>query len=277
MALLLRNGPGVRPPPDAAGTLLFRDRFPSVPAMRTLAIVVVLSLATGCRARTVSEAPEMEVLPAEASGEDASSGEVPSGPPEIRLSEQSCGEHADCRVFQPGDWNPRVECCYEYSCDLDYVAINQQTWQLVRDWQRANPFDCTEHLQREGPCSSRAQRCGLIQDSPAAVCDGGLCRVETATPWPAVDPEMQRCTAALDCLAVDTNGGSFRARCCGSNCFADWAAVNRQTAGELDRWRHYHATPCETLLEEATCPRLEECHQMRPDATCEGGQCVLVR
>lgn len=244
--------------------------------MRALVLILTIALAIGCRARTVSEVPAAE--PAEdGSGDDAAEAVVaPAGPPEIRLDEQSCEQHGDCRVFQPGDWNPRVECCYEYSCDLDYVAINQATWQLVRDWQRENPFDCTQHLREEGPCSARAQRCGLIQDSPAAVCNEGLCRVETADPWPAIDPEMQRCTAALDCLAVDTNGGSFTARCCGSSCVAEWTAVNRQTAGELDRWRNYHATPCERLLEDQTCPRLEECRQMRPDATCEGGECVLV-
>ena len=246
--------------------------------MRFAFVLTLLIALAGCRQRTVSDQPaEPEPTTAEGSGEVEADEADPAGadPPSIRLDEQSCEAHADCRVIQPGDWNPRVECCYEYSCDLDYVAINQDTWGRVREWQRANPFDCTAHLGEEGPCSSRAQPCGLIQDSPAAVCEDGLCQVSFAAPWPAVDPELQRCTSALDCVAYPTNGGSFEARCCGLTCTDHWTPINRQTAGELDRWRNYHATPCDRLMEDQTCPRLEECDSVTPPISCEGGRCVL--
>lgn len=246
--------------------------------IRFLILTFALGL-SACRARTVSEqpaepTPEVEAAEGSAEVEEPES-LVGANPPEIRLAEQACGAHADCRVIQPGDWNPRVECCYEYSCDLDYVAINQDTWALVRAWQRANSFDCAQNLQQEGPCSSRSQPCGLVQDSPAAVCDEGLCRVQLADPWPVVDPEKQRCTAALDCVPYATHSGSFESRCCGVTCETDWIAVTRQTAGEIDRWRNYHATPCEVLMESESCPRLEHCDSVAPSVTCEGGQCVV--
>jgi hypothetical protein len=247
--------------------------------MRILPCVLAVLAIAGCRQRMVSDQPTVATeTPDEGSTEETPSALDSDGsaPPAIRLDEQRCETHADCRVIQPGDWNPRVECCYEYSCDLDYVSVNQDTWALVRQWQRANPFDCTEHLREEGPCSARAQPCGLVQDSPAAECSNGLCRVAIAPPWPAIDPEMQRCTEALSCVAYPSNGGSFDARCCGLACADTWAAVNRQTAGELDRWRNYHATPCEVLMEAQTCPRLEDCNSTAPSTTCLGGRCTIV-
>jgi hypothetical protein len=246
--------------------------------MRLVLLLLLVLSASGCRQRLVSDQPDRPPVPeADGSGDEAPEAENPAGaaPPPIRLDEQNCETHSDCRVIQPGDWNPRVECCYEYSCDLDYVAITQDTWGLVREWQRANPFDCTAHLGEVGPCSSRAQPCGLVQDSPAAVCSEGLCQVSLVDPWPPVDPEMQRCTGTLDCVAYPANGGSFETRCCGRTCADTWTPINRQTAGELDRWRNYHAQPCELMMEDQTCPRLEECRSAAPAVTCEGGQCIL--
>lgn len=197
------------------------------------------------------------------------------GPPQVRLDAQTCESHDECRVFQPGDWNPRVECCYEYACDLDYVAVNTETWAAIRAWQRANPFDCAAHLQEVGPCNPRSPRCGLVQDAPAAACVEGLCQVAAPEVWPVIDPATQRCTSPADCLAFRPSSTSPEARCCGTACDGEWVAVNRDTATELDRWRNHHAVSCDTWRVDNACPPAGECNLIPPPVTCRGGECVV--
>ncbi|MCB9507895.1 MAG: hypothetical protein H6698_06200 [Myxococcales bacterium] len=248
-------------------------------------LVAVLAAATaGCRTRPSEGAPR-EIPPApgpdvaEASGSDTSGVEAPTReslagapPPAVLPAEQSCARNEDCRVHQPSDWNVRVECCYEYGCELDYVAINQTTWAALRAWQAANRFDCAAELQREGPCATRAPRCGLSQDPPAAVCVDGLCTVATPTSWPVIDAAAQRCTAPGDCGAFDTATTSLRSRCCGSACGGEWVPINRSTALELAAWTAA-APPCDGF-DRSECPA-DPCDEPAPAVTCRGGQCVL--
>jgi len=196
-------------------------------------------------------------------------------PPQIRLDAQACAQHSDCRVFQPGDWNERVECCYEYGCDLDYVAVNQETWTLLRQWQRDHPFDCVSHLREQGPCANRSTRCGLIQDAPAAACQEGVCRVATPPQWPIVDPEAQRCTSDADCAAYRSAESSPLERCCGQDCSDEWISISRNTEAEIDRWRAHHAPRCETWREQHECPPSTACALVSPGVTCRGGECRL--
>lgn len=200
---------------------------------------------------------------------------LPIAPPDVRLDEQHCETHEDCRVFQPGDWNARVECCYEYGCDLDYVAVSSRTWAAIRAWQRANPFDCAAHLRDAGPCNPRGARCGLVQHAPAAACQDGRCRLALPEVWPAVDPDAQRCTSPADCLAFRPSSTSGVARCCGGACDGEWTAINRDTAQEIDRWRNNHAPSCESWREANDCPPTTACSLIPPPVTCRGGECVV--
>lgn len=253
-----------------------------------------LVLAVGCRNTSpdparpprgaTSPAPDVTSATPEADAQEApppvpdeGSGSLAGAPPpSVALSDQTCASHADCRVFQPGDWNARVECCYEYRCDLDYVAINEGTWQALRAWQRENPFDCVAHLQEEGPCNARTPRCGLVQDAPAAACVDGLCQATLPETWPVADPEAQRCTSASECVAYRPVTTSATYRCCdGAACDDTWVAINTSTAEELQRWRQHHAQPCAMWREDNTCPAPTPCNAAAPEVFCRGGECVL--
>ncbi len=200
---------------------------------------------------------------------------VGAPPPAVQLDAQVCESHEDCRVFQPGDWNARVECCYEYRCDLDYVAVNARTWDLLRAWQRANPFDCVAHLRDAGPCSTRTPRCGLVQAAPAAACIEGLCEATLPEEWPRVDPEAQRCTSNSECIAYRPASTSLEARCCGMDCSGPWVAINNATAEEIDRWKRFHAPACEPYLAENICDSMAACALVTPPVVCRGGECVV--
>lgn len=196
--------------------------------------------------------------------------------PAVVASAQVCVRHEDCRVYQPGDWNARVACCYEYGCALDYVAVNQATWQSIRDWQGDNGFDCANFLQSEGPCNSRTQRCGLMQDPPAAACSDGVCSVALPEVWPVVDRRAQRCTARAECEVYHPASAGEAARCCGvTPCDDGWVAINRDTRRELDAWFDRLAGACDGSGSGAGCPSAAPCAAPVPVADCRGGECVL--
>ncbi len=242
----------------------------------------VLVLTLGCRSTTTR--PRVD------DGQEGSGAALPSpgednvvdpavldgaDPPTVVPEEQSCRIDDDCRAYQPGDWSPRVECCYEYPCDLDYTAVNQRTWTAMRAWRDANPFDCAAHLQDVGPCRHRTARCGLDQQAPPAACVDGLCIVAWPDPWPAVDPEAQACTVDPDCLAYRPSSSSTRGRCCGDVCGSQWVAISRATAVEIDRWTHERAEPCATWLAANSCPEPLACSSTPPRVECRGGACVV--
>lgn len=255
---------------------------------QAIALLVLTLALTACRRteapRETPSAPEQAAPrdPVEAAEpsvpaptEDPASWEG-APPPSVDLDDQPCAAHDECRVFQPSDWNPRVECCYEYSCDLDYVAINDGTWDRIRAWQQANPFDCVAHLGEAGPCSARTPRCGLIQDAPTAACIDNQCVATLPEPWPAADPEAQRCTSDAECLAYRPASTSDLGRCCGLACEGfDWIAINDTTAEEVDRWLRNHAPSCEDYLAEQPCDLMGACALRPPSTRCRGGVCVI--
>ncbi len=188
---------------------------------------------------------------------------------------QPCETAADCRVFQPGDWSARVECCYEYGCDLDYVAVNQATLAAQRAWQAENRFDCAAHLRESGPCASQVPRCGLSQAPPEAICREGTCAVAWPDPWPAVDPDAQTCAVDADCAPFRPASLSPLGRCCGGDCRPEHVAVNRATLDALQRWRTERAESCEVALGGQPCPPVETCAVPTPPARCAAGLCRI--
>jgi hypothetical protein len=244
---------------------------------RALAIAILAIAFGACRSGPVDPGRERSIAALEGSasgsGETATLEGAPA--PDITTGAQTCTADDECRVYQPSDWNPRVECCYEYGCDLDYAAVNTETWQQLRAWQRANPFDCTTHLREGGPCTSRTVECGLSQQAPAARCDDGHCAVVYPDPWPAIDPGTQRCTSDAECVAHRPSATSPEARCCGSRCESDWVAIARETAAELERWRADHAPACDVWRQSNPCPPPTACELTPPPVACRGGACVL--
>lgn len=189
---------------------------------------------------------------------------------------RACASDDACRVMQPSDWDARVECCYEYPCSLDYLAINQSTWDALRAWRLANPFDCTQHLQREGPCAPRTERCGLDQEPPEARCREGMCEVAWPLDGPQPDPEAQLCSTRRDCLAYRATATSFQTRCCGQDCRSRWTAINGRTRVEIEAWSSQQAPACDAWFGAPECPSDEVCDPVVPPAvTCRDGQCGL--
>lgn len=187
------------------------------------------------------------------------------------LPQQSCGADSDCRVIQPSDWSADVECCYEYGCELDYVAINQDSFRIWRAWKTANPFDCQAHLQSDGPCENRAMRCGFVQDPPEAACVAGVCQVAFPDVWPVVAPEAQSCTVSAECRVVNLGGATPAAQCCANNCNANWTAINDATFAEYST---YQAMLPALECAGVPCPP-EECNAEPPISACDTGMCRL--
>jgi hypothetical protein len=187
------------------------------------------------------------------------------------LPAQTCGADSDCRVIQPSDWSAGVECCYEYGCDLDYVAVNQDAFRIWRSWKAANPFDCQTHLQENGPCENRASRCGFVQDPPEAACVMGTCQVALPEVWPVVDEQAQSCTVSAECRVVNLGGATPQAQCCSNNCNANWAALNDATFAEYSTYQ--------AMLPALECAAVsclqEECAAEPPIAACDTGMCRL--
>jgi len=187
---------------------------------------------------------------------------------------QPCASDDECRIAQPSDWSADVECCYEYGCTLDYVAINADNQSALRAWQRVHPFDCTAHLQANGPCENRAMQCGLSQDPPAAACIEGQCAVRFPPTWPVIDLAVQTCAVDAECTPVRPGATTLQERCCHDRCDAQWMAVNQQTAGELRAW--LAMTPA-GACDDLTCGETVACEPSPPAVACASGLCMLAR
>lgn len=184
---------------------------------------------------------------------------------------QPCASDDECRVVQPSDWSPAVECCYDYPCSLDYLAINADYADLYRAWQRANPFDCAEFSQEIGPCRTQAVTCGLSQDPPGAACIEGMCQLVLPDRWPAVDPQAQTCGTDGDCVPYRLRDVIDGMSCCPTGCEeGDWVAITRATRGEFIDYIESNPPECGEW-----CPDERECDFDEPDVSCDGGYCVL--
>lgn len=184
---------------------------------------------------------------------------------------QPCASNDECRVVQPSDWSPAVECCYDYPCSLDYLALNADHAELYRAWQRANPFDCAEFSREVGPCSTQAVTCGLAQEPPQAACVEGMCQLALPDPWPAADPEAQTCGTNGDCVPYRTRAAREGTACCADDCVeGDWIAISRTTRDEFAAYIQAHQEEC-----GEACPDAADCAFDEPHVTCEGGYCVL--
>lgn len=192
-------------------------------------------------------------------------------PPVVVASAQQCSSDADCRVHQPSDWSPEVECCYAYGCDLTYEAVNQQSWELLKRWRKAHAFDCVAHLGKTGPCATSSPVCGLSQEPPPAVCSEGLCKVATPEAWPKVDGSAQRCDVDGDCRAIAEPSSKAEALCCEGRCGGPWVAVNRATQEELTAWQASQKAVCDARVK---CPAAGGCAPA-PAAVCTGGLCAM--
>lgn len=221
---------------------------------------------------SASAAPAAE---AEGSGAPAAAAVDAVGFEGVDATEQTCTTSADCRVVQPSDWSARVECCYEYPCDLDYIAVNRSTWDGLRAWQRAHPFDCAAHLQSEGPCDPRPARCGLDQEPPGADCVEGLCQVAWPAPWPQVDADAQTCAIASDCRPWRRTATSIETRCCEADCGMDWVAINQSTRDELDAWIQAHPVDCDATVASGACAERSACATAAPGVACVAGLCAV--
>lgn len=253
------------------------------PLVRLVLAVALAAASGGCR----PDGPAPEGEGQEGSAETATSG-VPdtpaidpadlSGapPPAIDEISTTCRVDDDCRVVQPGDWSAAVECCYDYPCTLDYVAVNTGWFDHNRAWQQANPFDCTAELA-EQPCPTRSPRCGLSQDPPPVACDDGTCRIAWPEPWPVVDPDAQTCTVDDECVAFAHSRTSVDGRCCDDACFGQPVAVNRRTAEALTSWIERDAPTCDDALHDGTGCSPQDCAPWEPPpAHCDAGLCALL-
>ena len=250
---------------------------------RASVLFATLALVLGCPAApsapgagsgAATEATE-PVVGAEGSGDPA----APDAP--IALDTEAattCRVNADCRVMQPGDWSARVECCYDYPCRLDYVAINQSTWDALREQRRATPFDCAAFLQSEGPCAHRPAPCGLEQTPHEPACLDGRCAVAWPTAGPTLDPEAQHCASRADCVAMRASAVSWERRCCdAAPCGDDWVAVSRRTVAEVEAWAEQDLPDCAAWGHGQTCPAPAACESVPvPDVTCRAGTCGRV-
>jgi hypothetical protein len=188
------------------------------------------------------------------------------------LPPQTCSADSDCRTIQPADWSADVECCYEYGCGLEFVAVNQSSFGIWRAWKNANPFDCPTHLQANGPCENRPIRCGLLQDEPESACVMGTCQVIFPDTWPAADPQAQTCAVDNDCSVVNLDAASPQAQCCQeSPCTGRWAALNERTRQEFSQLLAMQpAVSCDNVDCEPV-----QCTRPALVVTCETGICRL--
>ncbi|MFT6627328.1 MAG: hypothetical protein ACJA1R_000584 [Flavobacteriales bacterium] len=197
-------------------------------------------------------------------------------PPDPYAAENTaCSADTDCRVFQPSDWSPRVECCYDYPCRQDYKSVNLSGWAAIQSWRRANNFDCTIHLQEAGPCAQRPRRCGLDQEPPAARCVENECQVAWPSGGPRAVANAQRCVATSECMAYLPSSDGWSSRCCGNACGEDWTAINLQTAAEVQLWQQRDAPSCEEWAPDRACPEVEACSGTPPRVACVSGLCQL--
>lgn len=245
---------------------------------RLYAIVLLPIVCVGCQPTTSAPAtPAGSGAPAEATSGVAAAGSAAAAEPGRPdwTGPQPCEVDEQCRVFQPGDWSPEVECCYEYGCNLDYVAVNGSTVEQQRAWQRAHPFDCTEHLRQHGPCETRVPVCGLDQTPPPAACIENQCKIVYPDPWPSVVPDAQTCALDADCVPFRVSSTSLMSRCCGIDCNPSWVAVSASTLAEVQTWLSSFAPSCESWSLNSQCPQSEACAVTAPPVRCVAGVCAL--
>ncbi len=188
----------------------------------------------------------------------------------------SCRVNDDCRVTQPGDWSADVECCYDYPCRLDFVAVSRTRWDEIRAWRRENAFDCAGHLQANGPCAQRPAQCGLSQEPPPAACIDGACVVAWPSRGPEVEVDTQICTSRADCVAMRASSSAWAHHCCEDVPCGEWIAVARSTVAELEMWAETDLPDCASWADGATCPAASACEDVPPDVTCRAGTCGFV-
>ena len=191
--------------------------------------------------------------------------------PSTDPGERPCRDDSECRTWRPSSWSPRVECCYEYGCDLDWHALHDDQWRDVRAWRQANPFDCEAELQRSGPCSTRPVSCALAWEA-RALCQGGVCALAAPPAGPELLPQASTCHVDSDCAVLSRSRLAEETRCCPDLC-GPFVAVNQQALREIAAWVESANQDCGSDL----CPAPPPCPQLQPATRCSAGQCQLAR
>jgi hypothetical protein len=186
---------------------------------------------------------------------------------------QPCSDDAGCVVDRPSDWSAPAECCYEYACTVDAVALSRPHQEALRAWRRAHAFDCAAWLQTEGPCPQRRLQCGLSRELPPVACVEGQCRIQWPEPWPTIDPQAQTCLLDTECRPFRAASLHLREQCCGDACGTDWVAVHHTTEGQIRDWMAM--TPAGACDAFACEPRIA-CQPHPPPVACVEGLCRLV-
>lgn len=199
-----------------------------------------------------------------------------SAMPDPEAAPQACTEDIECRSWRPASWNPRVECCYEYACDLDWRPIHLEQWQGVRAWRRANPFDCSRELQQGGPCT-QGVTCPLQAEPPPARCHDGECVLDWPERWPIPDPRGQTCSVSADCMALPESAFSQRRRCCDMPCAErGWIPLRNDAARAVERWLENDPIDCARWQDrDGECAEPRPCSELPPPVTCRAGFCAL--
>lgn len=187
----------------------------------------------------------------------------------------ACEDDDMCRVWRPSAWGPRVECCYEYGCELDFEPIHADEWALLRAWREANPVDCTAELQEGRPCLTDIPACPFETAPPMARCLDGQCGLALPPRWPVVAPEAQTCSVASECVAVRASVFVTLERCCAGHCPDLWAALNREGLRVLEDWLDRHAPRCAEVREALDCDPATPCPGDPPPVRCRDGFCAL--
>ncbi|TVR00487.1 MAG: hypothetical protein EA398_11325 [Deltaproteobacteria bacterium] len=187
----------------------------------------------------------------------------------------ACADDGQCRAWRPSAWGPRVECCYEFGCGLDFEALHTDQWALLRAWREANPVDCSEELHESGSCAINPPACPFDTSPPPTRCVDGRCALALPDPWPVVADEAQTCSVGSDCVAVHGIALSSRGRCCAGGCDSPWHALARETVGALEDWLDTHAPSCAEVQEALQCEPATRCAGEPPGVRCADGFCVL--
>jgi hypothetical protein len=258
------------------------DRVVARRFVLVVAVCAAVSIATGCErpaappiaepSPTTAEAPEV----APAAHDEA---EVLAGAPrpDVAADPQPCAADEDCRVWKPGDWSADAACCYVYPCAIDYFAISSASRERLRRWERANPFDCVEHIRTNGSCAPRGPQCGLSQEPPQAVCSDGACALRYPEPWPVIDPEAQTCTTANDCVVWRRSDAVLDNLCCADGCGRDFVPVRRSTLDEINVWLESRRSECVEWRVENRCIDRRCAPFLLPRPVCAAGVCRIER
>lgn len=240
--------------------------------LRPLAALALLLLVASCTRPPVEEpATGLDEAPAEAPQEADPASWEGEPMPDVDPSRTAC--HADdaCRVWRPSSWNARVECCYEYGCAMDWTPIHADDWERLRAWRQANPFDCQEAIDDDGPCAVAPDVCGLQLDATAA-CVEERCTLVLPTSGPTFTDSARTCRTDSHCVAVRRDFLSERARCCEGIC-GTWTAISTEALSNAEAWLGQDAPACPT---DGACPEPSaRCDQEAPQVRCLAGLCRL--